>query len=102
MFVRTLIADFSHVYTDMGFIDKLKKEGCSLEVVDLSSVEGTTCYCSPDAEDRIREQVAPFSDFPIRWIDSVRRRRHVRRINLRFLIRRGLCRLLRLSGHPDP
>ena len=70
MFVRTLIADFSHVYTDMGFIDKLKKEGCSLEVVDLSSVEGTTCYCSPDAEDRIRKQVAPFSDFPIRWIDS--------------------------------
>lgn len=70
MILRTLITDFSHVYTDMGFIDELKNEGYPTEVVDLSSIEGTNCYCAPDAEDDILRSVAPFSDFPIRWIDS--------------------------------
>ena len=70
MIVRTLITDFSHVYVDMGLIDALRNEGYDMEVLDLSALEGTNCYCAPETEEIISNSVAPYTDFPIRWIDS--------------------------------
>lgn len=48
------------------------------EVLDLSSLEGTNCYCDPDSEERIRgllRKVAFPSGmgetaYPVRWIDT--------------------------------
>lgn len=70
MIVRTLITDFSHVYSDMGFIDAMREKAYSFDVLDLSDIEGTNCYCSPEAEKSILLSVAPYASFPIRWIDS--------------------------------
>ena len=40
---KTLILDFSRAYPDAGFLEMLP--GAS--VLDLSSLEGTVCYCDP-------------------------------------------------------
>lgn len=98
MIIKTLITDFSHVYEDMGFMDAMKDEGYSFEILDLSEIEGTSCYCSPEAEAKIGLSIAPFVDFPIRWIDSGDYH-YMTKIFARSI--RNPFTLLLLDNHPD-
>lgn len=64
-----LLARFSPVYADEGFEDFLREEGLPLELLDLRDVEGTSCYCDPDAEAEILSRL-PAKLPRLRWIDS--------------------------------
>ena len=48
-----LIADFTGVYAEEGFLQKLRDRGVPYRRVGLGDIEGTTCYCDPDAEAEI-------------------------------------------------
>ena len=62
---KTLILDFSRAYPDAGFLEMLP--GAS--VLDLSSLEGTVCYCDPGAAAKIKAALAGREE-KIHWIDS--------------------------------
>ncbi|MBQ1912650.1 MAG: hypothetical protein II171_03725 [Bacteroidales bacterium] len=64
-----LLARFSSVYTDEGFEDFLREEGLPFELLDLRNLEGTSCYCDPEAEAEILARL-PESLPKLRWIDS--------------------------------
>lgn len=66
MTTDTLITDFSRVYSDQGFDAWLGERAVRL---DLTLLEGTTCYCDPDAGRRIHLAVAGRPE-RIHWIDS--------------------------------
>lgn len=38
--------------------------------VDLTGIEGTSCYCSPEAEEAIRSKLAPLPQNGLFWIDT--------------------------------
>lgn len=63
---NTLILDLSGVYQDSGFAAAMAHRATRLE---LSGIEGTTCYCDPDAEARLHAVVADRTE-RIHWIDS--------------------------------
>ena len=65
-----LIADFSGVYGEEGFLQELQERGVAYRLVGLSDLEGTTCYCDPAAEAEISSRLAPEPGERIRWIDS--------------------------------
>jgi hypothetical protein len=70
---RVLLADFSRVYTDEGFVDFLEREALPFERVDLTEIEGTACYCdeAAAAEIALRLQAAFPEKWPkLRWLDS--------------------------------
>ena len=60
-YMTALITDFSHVYEDEGFAVP------GAIVLDLSGIEGTSCYCSAVEE---IEAKLPESLPRLRWIDS--------------------------------
>lgn len=62
---KTLILDFSRAYPDAGFPEMLP--GAS--VLDLSSLEGTVCYCDPGAAAKIKAAITGREE-KIHWIDS--------------------------------
>ena len=62
----TLMLDFSRVYSDEGFDVSLGPRATRL---DFTSLEGTTCYCDPESEARIRQALAGRTE-RIHWIDS--------------------------------
>ena len=66
MTADTLITDFSRVYSDQGFDAFLGERACRL---DLTSLQGTTCYCAPSAAAEIRRALSGRSE-RIHWIDS--------------------------------
>lgn len=66
MTAETLILDLSRVYADEGWIARL---GDTAVCLDLSAIDGTTCYCDPAAEAQIRSAVAGRTE-RIHWIDS--------------------------------
>lgn len=70
---RVLLADFSQVYADEGWVDFLVREALPFDRVNLSDIEGTACYCDEAAAGEItrRLQAALPDPWPtLRWIDS--------------------------------
>ena len=65
-----LIADFTGVYAEEGFLQELQERGVPYRLVGLGDIEGTTCYCDPDAEAEISRRLVPEPTEQIRWIDS--------------------------------
>ena len=65
-----LIADFTGVYAEEGFLQKLQERGVPYRLVRLGDIEGTTCYCDPDAEAEISRRLVPEPGERMRWIDS--------------------------------
>lgn len=66
-----LITDFTHAYGAQGFPQALVEEGFAFELLDMSDIEGTRCYCDSSAEGEIRRRIAPYAGVPgIHWIDS--------------------------------
>ena len=65
-----LLADFTGVYGDEGFLAYLQERNLPFSVVGLGDIEGTGCYCDPGAEEEIHRRLAPLSGAGIRWLDS--------------------------------
>ena len=70
MNMSLVIADFSGVYAEEGFLQELKERGVPYRLVGLADIEGTTCYCDPEAEAEINRRLVPEPDERMRWIDS--------------------------------
>ena len=64
------IVDFSGVYEAEGFLLELQERDLPFRHVQLRNLEGTSCYCDPDAEAEILRRLAPVRTSGIRWIDS--------------------------------
>ena len=65
-----MIADFSGVYAEEGFLQELQERGVPYRLVGLRDIEGTTCYCDPDSEAEINRRLVPEPAERMRWIDS--------------------------------
>ncbi len=65
-----VIADFSGTLEAQGFLSYLDGKGLPFRRVGMEDVEGTGCYCDPEAESEIRRRLEPFRAARIRWIDS--------------------------------
>lgn len=65
-----VIADFSGVYEAEGFLLELQERGIPYQLVRMTDIEGTSCYCDPGSEAEIRRRLAPWSKCGVRWIDS--------------------------------
>ena len=65
-----VIADFSGTLEVQGFLSYLDGKGLPFRRVGMEDVEGTGCYCDPEAESEIRRRLEPFRVARIRWIDS--------------------------------
>ena len=64
-----VIADFTGVYEEEGFLPELRSRDVPFRLVRLDDVEGTNCYCDPEAEAEILRRMAPVAE-QVRWIDS--------------------------------
>ena len=65
-----LIADFTSMYEAEGFLQVLQDRGVPYRQVRLGDIEGTCCYCDPEAEAEINRRLAPNPEERVRWIDS--------------------------------
>ena len=65
-----LIADFTGVYAEEDFLQKLQERGVPYRRVGLGDIEGTTCYCDPASEAEISRRLVPEPAERMRWIDS--------------------------------
>ena len=65
-----LIADFSGMYEAEGFLQELREREVPYRLVRLGDIEGTCCYCDPDAEAEISRRLEPRTEETVRWIDS--------------------------------
>ena len=65
-----LIADFTGMYEAEGFLQVLQDRGVPYRQVRLGDIEGTCCYCDPEAEAEIDRRLAPQPEERVRWIDS--------------------------------
>jgi len=65
-----MIADFSGVYAEEGFLQQLQERGVSYRLVWLGDIEGTGCYCDGEAEAEIARRLCPEPGERVRWIDS--------------------------------
>ena len=65
-----LIADFSGMYEAEGFLQVLQDRRVPYRQVRLGDIEGTCCYCDPEAEAEIIRRLAPNPEERVRWIDS--------------------------------
>ena len=65
-----LIASFTGVYAEEGFLQELQERRVPYRLVGLGDLEGTACYCDPAAEVEISRRLRPEPEERIRWIDS--------------------------------
>ena len=65
-----LIADFTGMYEAEGFLQVLQDRGVPYRLVRLGDIEGTCCYCDPEAEAEVIRRLAPNPEERVRWIDS--------------------------------
>lgn len=70
MKVGLVIADFTGVYEEQGFLRELQDRGVPYHRVRLDDIDGTNCYCDPGAEAEIRRRLEPWASSGIRWMDS--------------------------------
>lgn len=68
----SVMMNMSGLYADEGRIAAGDSRCCDTgaEVLDLTGLEGTCCYCATDALEAIRAAIAPFSAHGLHWIDS--------------------------------
>ena len=60
--MNSILIDFSGVFEQEGFT--------SLPSVDLRSLEGTNCYCSPEAAEVIKREISKIPLSTVCWIDT--------------------------------
>ena len=65
-----LIADFSGMYEAEGFLQELREREVPYRLVRLGDIEGTCCYCDPEAEAEISRRLEPRTEELVKWIDS--------------------------------
>ena len=65
-----LIADFTGMYEAEGFLQSLQDRRVPYRQVRLGDIEGTCCYCDPEAEAEISRRLEPIPEERVRWIDS--------------------------------
>ena len=65
-----LIADFTGMYEAEGFLQSLQDRRVPYRQVRLGDIEGTCCYCDPEAEAEISRRLEPVPKERVRWIDS--------------------------------
>jgi len=65
-----LIADFTGMYEAEGFLQVLQDRGVPYRQVRLGDIEGTCCYCDPEAEAEISRRLDLQPEECVRWIDS--------------------------------
>ena len=65
----TLICDFSGAYAAQGFLPWVEENGSGVEVLSFKELEGTSCYCDPEAAPAIGKML-PAALPGLRWIDS--------------------------------
>ena len=65
-----LIADFTGVYEEQGFLQELQERGVPYRRVGLGDIDGTSCYCDPGAEVEITRRLGTNASERVRWIDS--------------------------------
>ena len=65
-----LIADFTGMYEAEGFLQSLQDRRVPYRQVRLGDIEGTCCYCDPEAEAEISRRLEPVPEERVRWIDS--------------------------------
>lgn len=74
MIENVQIADFSGVYEEENLGSRLREAfpGLLVKTVSLSDIEGSQCYCDPDAETMILDRMPPFpgGGFHVRFVDS--------------------------------
>ena len=65
----TLVCNFSGVYGAQGFLQWLQENAGNVQVLEMSDIDGTSCYCDPDAQREIAKRLG--GELPVlRWIDS--------------------------------
>lgn len=62
--MRTIILNMSGTYKAENFQPE------DSTVIDLENIEGTSCYCDPDAQNAIRNSIKDLQPQGIHWIDS--------------------------------
>ena len=65
-----LVTDFSGAYEAEGFLPYLREKDVPFRLVSLGDIEGTNCYCTPEAEAEIRHRLGSEIRERIRWVDS--------------------------------
>ena len=65
-----LIADFTGVYEEQGFLQELQERGVPYRRVGLGDIDGTSCYCDPGSEVEITRRLGTNASERVRWIDS--------------------------------
>ena len=74
MIRETLILLLSDALEDAGTADELKVllqvNNWPFRSLDLRALEGTSCYCDPDAAEQIRRALEPCPAAGVHWIDS--------------------------------
>lgn len=61
-----IILNMSGFHTDEGLVDMLG----NAELVDLTGLSGTNCYCDGQSEEKIREAVSGLPLNAVHWIDT--------------------------------
>ena len=65
----SLICDLSGAYASQGFLRWMEENGSRVQVLDFKDLEGTSCYCTPEAAHAIWSML-PEKLPRLRWIDS--------------------------------
>ena len=93
----TLICDFSGAYEAQGFLPWVEENGLGVEVLSFKGLEGTSCYCDPEAALAIGKML-PAALPGLRWIDSGDYHNMTHLLALRET---EPFHLLLLDNHPD-
>ena len=88
--MQVIKCNYSGIYALEGFLDGT--------VLDFSKLEGTDCFCSPEAAGAIRCALAPYGPGGIHWIDSGDY--HYTSLFIQELIREPYTLIL-IDNHPD-
>ncbi|MBO4263684.1 MAG: arginase family protein [Bacteroidales bacterium] len=64
-----ILLDISGAYGAEGWDDRIRQQPESA-VLNLRTLTGCQCYCSPEAEAAIRQAIAPYPAAGIHWIDT--------------------------------
>lgn len=62
---KNIVMNFSHAYEEERFF-----KSPYFEWIDCTHLQGTDCYCDPEAAKTIKELISPYSPEGIHWIDS--------------------------------
>lgn len=66
---EVLMMSLSGTYREQGFLQWLQENGKPVRLLDAEDWEGTRCYCSQEAAERLMDSL-PLDLPKVRWIDS--------------------------------